>query len=283
MFSKPYIIAEIGINHNGSMNVARQLIDTAIDCGANAVKFQKRSVDLVYSQEELDKPRQSPWGTTTREQKHGLELSFEQYQELFAYCRNHQIDMSASCWDGVSVRQIASLGVPWLKVPSALITDYTLLRTYKSTGLPLILSTGMSTLCEIDAAIAVLRGADLTILHCTSTYPCPLEEMNLRCIPLLKRYGYPIGFSSHSKSPWPLLGAVALGAEVIEAHITLDHTAYGTDQSASLEPAAFKKIIREIRDLVVAMGDGNKIVYESEKPIRAKLRKKLWADLTDKQ
>ena len=277
MKSTPYIIAECGINHNGDMDIAKRLIDAAVMSGADAVKFQKRNIELVYTKDELDQPRQSPWGTTTREQKEGLELSIEQYQKLYTYCKSLKIDMSASCWDEMSVRQIAGLGVPWLKVPSALITDHPLLRVYKSTGLPLILSTGMSTVDEIHSAVAhILWECDVTLLHCTSTYPCAIEEINLLCIPWLKRrYGRAVGFSSHSKSPWPLLGAVALGATVIEAHITLDHTMYGTDQPASLEPHAFRKMVCESRDMVAAMGDGKKVVYPSEEPIKAKLRKSV--------
>jgi len=271
-----YIIAECGINHNGDLNMAKRLIDAAVDAGANAVKFQKRTVELVYTADELDKPRQSPWGTTNREQKVGLEFSLEQYRELFAYCWSKGIEMSASCWDVASIHEITSLGVRWLKVPSALLTDDYLLLVYRTAGLPLVLSTGMSTIQEIHHAISILHSADLTLLHCTSTYPCSMNEMNLLCIPWLsKQFCRPVGFSSHSKSPWPLLGAVALGAKVIEAHITLDHTLYGTDQSASLEPAAFKKIVQEIRDLTVAMGDGVKVVYPSEESIKAKLRKSV--------
>lgn len=268
-----YVVAEIGINHNGSTETAQWLIDAAVQAGADAVKFQKRTISLVYTPEELAKPRQSPWGTTTREQKEGLEFSEDQYRLLAGYCQRQGIAWSASCWDEESVRFVAGMGVPWLKVPSALITDHALLGVYAATGLPLILSTGMSTVAEINGAVASLQGCDLTLLHCTSTYPCDVKEINLKCIQWLKQYGCPVGFSSHSKSPWPILGAVALGAQVVEAHITLDHTMYGSDQAASLEPQAFAKIVQEVRDLEVALGNGKKVVYPSEEPIKAKLRR----------
>lgn len=274
---KTYLIAELGINHNGSMDVCRQLIDAAKDAGADAVKCQKRTIERVYTQAELDKPRESPWGTTTRQQKEGLEFSYEQYAEISRYCAGVGIQWSASCWDELSVELIASFQPPWLKIPSALLTNASLLRSYRKTGLPLILSTGMSTIQEIDAAVEQLGGCgakQLALLGCTSTYPCKTEELNLLQIPWLKgRYGCRTGFSSHAVSPWPCLGAVALGAEIVEAHLTLDRTAYGSDQAASLEPAAFKKLCREIRDLEVALGDGKKKVYESEEPIKAKLRR----------
>lgn len=286
MANNTYIIAELGINHNGSLDLAKQLIDVAVEAGANAVKFQKRTIDLVYTEAELNKPRESPWGTTTRQQKEGLEFSDEQYAELSRYCAGAGIQWSASCWDAHSVGLIAAFQVPWLKVPSALLTNAALLRAFRKTRLPLMVSTGMSTVQEIDAAVHELTapdimemgppkaGSPIALLHCTSTYPCKQEELNLRCIPWLKgRYGCRVGFSSHAVSPWPCLGAVALGAEVIECHLTLDRTSYGSDQSASLEPAAFKKLVREIRDLEVALGDGKKRVYESEEPIKAKLRK----------
>lgn len=268
-----YIIAELGINHNGSMDYAQQLIQVAKDAGAQAVKFQKRDINSVYTKEELDKPRESPWGLTNRAQKEGLEFTEAQYVELGEMCYDAGMQWSASCWDALSVEFIASLNPPWLKIPSALLTNTHLLDVHVRTGIPLLLSTGMSTIAEIDEAVERLDQAELTILHCTSSYPCPLEETNLRCIPELKRYNKRVGFSSHGKSFWPCLGAVALGAEVIEAHLTLDHTMYGSDQSASLEPPAFKKLVTEIRDMEKALGDGHKIVYESELPIRAKLRK----------
>ena len=271
--NKTYCIAEVGINHNGSLDLAKQLIDVAVEAGADAVKFQKRDINRVYTQAELDKPRESPWGTTTRQQKEGLEFSLEQYAELSRYCGAAGIQWSASCWDEVSVELIASLQPPWLKIPSALLTNAPLRRAFRKTGLPLILSTGMSTVAEIDEAVQDLVHTDLTLLHCTSTYPCSVEEMNLLCVPWLKRYGKRVGFSSHCKSPWPILGAVALGAEVIEAHLTLDHSSYGSDQSSSLEPMAFKKIVREIRDLEKALGDGKKRLYDSEIPIKEKLRR----------
>ena len=268
-----YVIAELGINHNGDMELAKQLIDAAVEANVQAVKFQKRTINRVYTEAELDKPRESPWGTTTRQQKEGLEFSLEQYAEISRYCAGAGIQWSASCWDELSVELMAAFQPPWLKIPSALLTNPGIRRAFRKTGLPLILSTGMSTVAEIDEAVADLAHTELTLLHCTSTYPCSVEEMNLLCIPALKRYGKRVGFSSHCKSPWPILGAVALGAEVIEAHLSLDHSSYGSDQASSLEPMAFKKIVREIRDLERALGDGKKRVYESEIPIKEKLRR----------
>ena len=270
---RTYCIAEIGINHSGSLETAKQLIDAAVEAGADAVKFQKRTIERVYTQAELDKPRESPWGTTTRQQKEGLEFSFEQYAEISRYCGAAGIQWSASCWDELSVELIASLQPPWLKIPSALLTNAPLRRAYRKTGLPLILSTGMSTVQEIDDAVADLAHTELTLLHCCSAYPAPDEALNLLCIPWLKRYGKRVGYSSHSISPWPVLGAVALGAEVVEAHITLDRCSYGSDQSSSLEPKAFRKMVEEIRTIEKALGDGKKRLYDSEIPIKEKLRR----------
>lgn len=270
---KVYTIAEIGLNHNGSMELCKQLIDVAVDAGAQAVKLQKRTIERVYTAAELDKPRESPWGTTTRQQKEGLEFSFEQYAELSRYCAAAGIQWSASCWDELSVELIASFQPPWLKIPSALLTNAQIRRAFRKTGLPLILSTGMSTVAEIDEAVTDLEHTDLTLLHCCSAYPASDDALNLLCIPWLKRYGKRVGYSSHTVSPWPVLGAVALGAEVVEAHLTLDRTSYGTDQSSSLEPKAFRKMVEEIRTIEKALGDGKKRVHPSEEPIRDKLRK----------
>jgi N-acetylneuraminate synthase len=270
-----YVIAEIGINHNGSLDLAKRLIDAAKDAGANAVKFQKRTIEAVYTQAELEAPRHSPFGTTNGALKRALEFDYRQYQELSDYSRRAGLDMSASCWDKDSVVLVASLAPPWLKIPSALITNMDLVKEYVKTGISLIVSTGMSTWEEIDAAVEVCWPSGLTLLHCHSSYPSPLEEVNLACINSFKeRYpGVKVGYSSHTVSPWPCLMAVVYGADVVEAHLTLDRTAFGTDQAASLEPSAFKKLVEEIRTWERCKGDGIKRVYPSEEPIKAKLRR----------
>lgn len=270
-----YVIAEIGINHNGSLDIARRLIDEAKKAGANAVKFQKRTIEAVYTEEELAKPRESPFGTSNGDLKRHLEFGSEDYDRIAAYCHAAGIDWSASCWDTASTQFIAHYHPPWLKIPSALITKTKLLDAYAKTGIPLYLSTGMSTQEEVERAMGRLlfHGCDVTPLACTSTYPCPPAELNLLYIrTLLGLYGK-AGFSSHCVSPWPVIGAVALGACVVEAHLTLDRTMFGSDQAASLEPKAFAKMVEEIRTLEEALGTGEKVVYPSEEPVKAKLRR----------
>jgi N-acetylneuraminate synthase len=270
-----YIIAEIGINHNGDLPLAKSLIHAAHEAGADAVKFQKRTVDVVYTPEELAQPRQSPFGTTNGELKRRLEFDWQAYKQIDNCCRDYGITWSASCWDPFSVRFIDSFNPPWLKIPSALITNWTLLDAYVETKKLLYLSTGMSTAEEVADAMEYIRsrGGRVIPLACTSTYPCPPSELNLLYIRTLKYLYDHAGFSSHCVSPWPALGAVALGAEVIEAHLTLDRTMFGSDQAASLEPKAFAKMVEEIRTLEVALGDGEKKVYDSERPVKAKLRR----------
>jgi len=270
--SRTYIIAEIGINHGGSLDTAKRLIDAAKDAGADSVKFQARTIELVYLPDELSRPRESPFGVTNGDLKRGLEFSVDQYAVLDRYCHDAGLAWSASCWDVQSVARIAAFRPPWLKIPSALITDLALLKAYKETGLPCYLSTGMSTAEEVAVAMGYL-GSQAIPMACTSTYPCPASELNLRYIAtLIGQYGV-AGFSSHCVSPWPVLGAVALGASVIEAHLTLDRTAWGSDQASSLEPKAFAKMIEEIRTMESALGDGVKKLYDSEIPIKAKLRR----------
>ena len=270
-----YVIAEGGINANGSIETAKELIDAAKAAGADAIKWQARTIELVYTPEELAKPRESPFGTTNGDLKRGLEFSVDQFRVLDTYCREQSIDWSASCWDVESVSRIADFGPPWLKIPSALITNKPLLDAYLATGLKLYLSTGMSTQEEVSDAMQYLqaRGADVLPLACTSTYPCAYGELNLLYVRTLTHLYGRAGFSSHCVSPWPVLGAVALGATVIEAHLTLSRTSFGSDQAASLEPKAFAKMVEEIRTLEEALGDGIKRVYPSELPIKAKLRR----------
>ncbi len=271
--NKNYIIAEIGINHNGDMELAKELIRMAKSSGCNAVKFQKRDINLVYTQEELDAPRESPWGTTNRQQKEGLEFTIPQYIELEKYSKEIGLDFIVSCWDLNSVEQIESnLSVDYHKVASALLTDKKFLEKINDTKKPVILSTGMSTEYEIEAALKILENVKY-LLVCTSTYPTKDEEINLLHITTLKkRYPqYKIGFSNHANGFIPCLGAAALGSECIEFHITKDRTMYGSDQSASIEHP--EDLVSGIRKMEVVLGDGNKIVYPSELPIIKKLRK----------
>lgn len=271
--SRVYVIAELGINHQGSLDMAKRLIDAAKQAGADAVKFQKRTVEAVYSAEELARPRESVFGSTNGDLKRGLEFSWQDYEEIDAYCRAVVIQWSGSAWDVASVEFLAAWGVPWLKVPSALLTDLGLLAAYRETGIPLWVSTGMSTMDEIDAAVQMTSPA--VVMQCHAAYPSPIEEVGLRVIQTFQaRYpGVSIGYSSHTVSPWPCLMAVCLGAEVVEAHLTLDRSLWGSDQSASLEPAAFGKLVEEIRTFERAKGDGVKRVWPSEEAARAKLRK----------
>ncbi len=269
-----FVIAEIGINHNGSLSIARQLIDTAISAGANAVKFQKRTVDLVYSREELDRPRESPFGTTNRELKMALEFGAPEYAEIDSYCRKRGIPWFASCWDERSVDFMEKFAPPCLKIPSALLTHDRLLKNVRQTGRPVILSTGMSTMEEIWHAVDLIGEQNLLLMHCTASYPCKPAELNLRVIQTLQNtFGCPVGYSGHEVGLQTSVAAVVLGACAVERHITLDRAMWGTDQAASVEPQGFSRLVRDIRVIEEAMGDGCKRVFESELPILAKLRR----------
>jgi N-acetylneuraminate synthase len=270
---KTYIIAEIGINHNGDFNLAKELISMAKTNDCDAVKFQKRDIESVYTKEELDAPRQSPWGTTNREQKMGLEFSIDQYKELEKFSNELGLDFIVSCWDAKSVDLIESnLNVKYHKVASALLTDRSFLEKLNFTGKPIILSTGMSNEEEINSALTILNNVEY-VLSCTSTYPTKDEEINLNYITTLKeKYPqYKIGFSNHASGMIPCFGAVALGCECVEFHITKDRTMYGSDQSASIENVS--ELMSGIRKMETILGDGIKVVYESEKLIAKKLRK----------
>lgn len=270
-----YIIAEIGINHNGDIEIAKKLIDLAKVAGCDAVKFQKRTVDVVYSAEELAKPRESPYGDTNGDLKYGLEFELEEYQEIDRYCKEKKIDWFASCWDEGSVDFIDKFDVPCYKVASASLTDDELMRHTRSKGRPIILSTGMSTLEQVDHVVEILDKDDLAILHTTSTYPANYDELNLSVIPmLLERYGVPVGYSGHETGIPTSVAAVALGACIVERHITIDRTMWGSDHAASLGPSGILQMMRDIRLLEMAMGDGIKRVIEREKPIMKKLRRK---------
>lgn len=269
-----YVIAEIGINHNGSLDTAKQLIDVAVEAGCDAVKFQKRTVDVVYTAEELQRPRENPFGPTNGDLKRGLEFDEAAYREIDRHCRTRGIVWFASCWDERSVDFIERFSPPCYKIASASLTDDALLRYHRATSRPIILSTGMSTLEQIRHAVDVLETDDLIVLHCNSTYPANLEELNLRTIQTLqKMYDAPVGYSGHEVGLPTTLAAVTLGAAVVERHVTLDRAMWGTDQAASLEPAGLKRLVRDIRAIERALGDGIKVVYESERPIMTKLRR----------
>jgi len=269
-----FIVAEIGINHNGSIEMAKKLILDAKHCGCDAVKFQKRTVELVYTKEELEKPRESVFGNTNGDLKRGLEFSLEQYREIDEYCKELGIIWFASCWDTKSVDDMEELDVCAHKIPSALLVNKELLNKVKSTGKPVLLSCGMSDENQIEEAIKILGLDNLVLYHCTSTYPTSIDEINLNYIPKLKeKYPIPIGYSGHEKGIMPTVGAVIMGANTVERHITLDRTLWGSDQSASLEPYGLSKMVRDIRNVKSMMGDGIKRVYDSEKPIIKKLRR----------
>jgi len=232
-----YVIAEIGINHNGDIDLAKRLISVAIAAGCDAVKFQKRTVDIVYSAEELAKPRESPFGATNGDLKRGLELDYYDYQEIDAYCRASKISWFASCWDEKSVDFIDRFHPPCYKIASASLTDDHLLRHTRAAGKPVILSTGMSTIDQIDHAVDVLGKENLILLHASSTYPAFYEELNLRAIPIMAaRYGVPVGYSGHETGIPSTVAAVVLGACCVERHITMDRSMWGSDHAASLEP-----------------------------------------------
>lgn len=268
------IVAEIGINHNGDVGLARKLVSAAVTAGCDAVKFQKRTVDVVYSADELARPRESPFGTTNGDLKRGLELDEEAYAAIDEYCRMLDTVWFASCWDEASVDFIERFDPPCYKIASASLTDDDLLRHHRKYGRPIILSTGMSSLDEIDHAVEVLGTGDLVLLHTTSTYPSRPDELNLRAIVTLReRYGVPVGYSGHEVGLATTVAARALGACVIERHITLDRAMWGSDQAASVEPSGFARLVKDVRAVESALGDGIKTVYDSELPVKEKLRR----------
>ena len=268
-----YIIAEVGINHNGDIELAKELIHKAFIAGCDAVKFQKRDIESVYTQEELDTPRESPFGTTTREQKEGIEFNIKQYKELQAYAEELSLDFIVSCWDQMSLFQVEKhLDVKYHKVASAMATDKEFLEKLNETNKPVILSVGMCTDEEVEAAMNILDNVEY-VLACTSTYPTAPEEVNLRYLETLKRL-YPntkVGFSNHYNGMDACVGSVALGAECVEFHITKQRAMYGSDQAASIQDV--DDLCDAIRKMEVMLGDGIKVVYDTEKPIAQKLRK----------
>jgi N-acetylneuraminate synthase len=269
-----YLIGEIGINHNGSLDIAQNLISVAKNAGCNAVKFQKRTVEIVYTQEELTKPRENPFGSTNGDLKRGLEFGIEQYKKVNEFCDEADIAWFASCWDEPSVDFISQFPVPCYKIASASLTDDNLLRHTRAAGKPIMLSTGMSTIEEIDHAVEILGKNDLIIIHATSTYPANYDEIDLRVIPQLrKRYGVPVGYSGHETGIATSVAAVALGACVVERHITLERSMWGSDQAASLGPSGITQLARDIRLVEMAMGSDTKRVFDREIPNMKKLRR----------
>ena len=271
-----FIVAEIGINHNGELQIAKDLIDASKDAGADAVKFQKRTVDVVYSKEDLAKPRESRWGKTNGDQKRGLEFGYEQYVAIAEHCAARDILWFASPWDEGSVDFLEEFDPPCHKVASASLTDDGLLSHMRGKGRPVILSTGMSTMGEVEHAVRVLGTDGLILMHAVSTYPAKTEDLNLRVIQTLARRfpDVPIGYSGHEQGTTRSVCAVALGACMVERHITLDRTMVGSDQAASLEPKGFKLMVDNIRAFELALGDGVKRVLDDEVPIKQKLRRK---------
>lgn len=269
-----YIIGEIGINHNGDVEVAKQLIDVAASAGCDAVKFQKRTPEICVPLDQRSKIRDTPWGQMTyMEYKERVEFGDAEYGAIGEHARQAGLQWFASPWDVPSVDFLERFDVPTHKVASASLTDEPLLEALAATGKPLIVSTGMSTLEEIDRAMEILAGCEVVLLHSTSTYPCPPEESNLRTITTLgDRYGIPIGYSGHEKGLQVTLGAVVLGAVAVERHITLDRTMWGSDHAASLEPQGLAHLVRDIRVLEAAMGDGVKRVFPGEEEPRRRLR-----------
>ena len=270
-----FVIAEIGINHNGDVGLATQLIDAAVAAGCDAVKFQKRTPELCVPPGQRDVMRETPWGPMTYlAYRRRVEFGADEFATIDRHCRAAGIAWFASVWDEPSVDFMESFVPCCYKIPSATLTEAGVLQRVKATGRPVILSTGMSTMEQIREAVHRLHGAPLALTHCTSTYPARPEELNLRAIQTLKReFSCPIGYSGHEVGLQTTSAAVALGAAVVERHITLDRAMWGTDQAASVEPAGFARLVRDIRVIERALGDGVKVVYDSERPIMARLRR----------
>jgi len=270
-----FIIAEIGINHNGSLDLTRQLIDVAAESGCDAVKFQKRTPDLCVPPEMRDKMRETPWGYITYlEYRRHIEFGLEEFKAIEEYCREKGMLWFASVWDEPSVDFLAEFKPHCIKIPSAALTDRKLLEKAKSQDCPVMLSTGMSTMEEIRAAVNLLGTDKLLLAHATSTYPCPVEELNLRMVQTLTdEFDCPIGYSGHETGLTPTVASVALGATFVERHITLDRAMWGSDQSASVEPVGLRRLVKDIRLVDSILGDGVKKVYDSESVSRTRLRR----------
>ena len=270
------IIAEIGINHNGSLGIAKKLIDVAVNAGCDAVKFQKRDIEKVYPKETLDQPRESPWGTTQRQQKLGLEFSLKEYSIIDKYCKKKKIPWFVSCWDVGSQIQMRKFKTKYNKVASAMLVHEKILKTIAEEKKHTFISTGMSTLKEIENAVKIFRKfkCPFELMHSHSAYPMKPEEANLKLIPILKnKFKCKIGYSGHESGSYLIcVTASLLGATSIERHITLDRTMYGSDQSASLEPEGLFRLVRDLRTIEKIQGDGKKRIWDSELPARKKLR-----------
>jgi N-acetylneuraminate synthase len=269
-----YVIAEIGINHNGDIDLAKRLISVAVAAGCDAVKFQKRTIEVVYTAAELATPRPNPFGDTNGDLKHGLEFDEEDYAEIASFCKQVKIPWLVSPWDENAVDFMEQFDTPVYKIASASLTDDKLLKHVRKTGKPIIASTGMSTYAEIDHAVDVLGKDDLILMHTTSTYPAKYEQLNLRAIPsMIERYGVPVGYSGHETGIPTSVAAAVLGACCVERHITMDRAMWGSDQAASLEPNGISRLVRDIRLVEQSMGDGVKKVYDEEVPVMKKLRR----------
>jgi N-acetylneuraminate synthase len=269
-----YVIAEVGINHNGDIDLAKRLISVAVAAGCDAVKFQKRTVEIVYTEKELATPRENPFGETNGDLKRGLEFGEDDFAEISSFCKQVKIDWFVSPWDEKSVDFMQPFNPPVYKVASASLTDDHLLRHIRATGKPVIASTGMSTYAEIDHAVEVLGKDNLILMHTTSTYPAKYEQLNLRAIPTMaQRYNIPIGYSGHETGIPTSVAAAVLGACCVERHITMDRAMWGSDQAASLEPNGISRLVRDIRLCEQSMGDGVKKVYDEEVPVMKKLRR----------
>ena len=279
MSKKTYIIAEIGINHNGDIKIAKKLIDIAKVAGCDVVKFQKRNPDICVPEHQKSVMRDTPWGRMTYlEYKYKVEFNKEEYDEIDSYCTDRDIQWSASPWDLDSLEFLNQYDIPFIKIPSALLTDIELIKESTKTGKKIIISTGMSTIEEVDDAVNIILKTNsktkFAVLHCNSSYPAPNNDLNLNCIQTLQqRYNCEVGYSGHEFGLTTTIATICLGATIIERHITLDRTMWGTDQMCSVEPQGLIKLVRGIRELHNALGDGKKVVTETEKPIRDKLRK----------
>lgn len=270
-----FVIAEIGINHNGDLGIAKEMIDLAKDAGCNAVKFQKRTIELVYSKEMLDSLRESPWGTTQREQKEGLEFGQEEYEQIDNYCKRKRIEWFASAWDLESLRFLYQFNLKYNKVASAMIVDRSLLEQIAAQGRYTFISTGMCAESDIEAAVEIFRNArcPFELMHCVSTYPMFDEDANLNAIPALReRFNCDVGYSGHEVGLAVSYAAVAIGATSLERHITLSRAMYGSDQASSVEPAGLRQLVGAVRKIEKAMGNGRIGYIEKEIPIAKKLR-----------
>ena len=270
-----YVIAEVGINHNGDVSLAKRLIDEARSAGCDAVKFQKRTVDVVYDAATLQSPRESPWGTTQREQKEGLEFGQDEYEQIADHCASAGIAWTASAWDLQSLQFIEEFNPPFHKVASAMVTNLDFVNAVAELGRPTLVSTGMCDLQDVDKVVEIFESyaTPLGLFHTVSTYPSAETELNLEMIPTLKRrYGVATGYSGHEASVSPSVVAAALGAQFIERHITLDRSMYGSDQSASLEPGGLRQLVSTLRKLPSMIGTGEKVWAPGEREVAAKLR-----------